>query len=53
MLDEAAIFLRDAGKKSRHIDKADDRNVETIAKAHEARGLARGVESSMPASTMG
>ena len=31
MLDEAAIFLRNAGKKSRHIDKSHDWNIETIA----------------------
>src|SRR3984893_8161050 len=43
MLDEAAVFLRNAWKKSRHIDKSHDWNIEAVAEAHEAGGLARGV----------
>ena len=43
MLDEAAIFLRGARQEARHVDEGDDRDVEGVAEAHEARGLARGV----------
>ena len=43
MLDQAAIFLRGARQEARHVDEGDDRNVEAVAEAHEARGLARGV----------
>ena len=40
MLDEPAIFLRRARQEPRHIDEGDDGNVEGVAEAHEARGLA-------------
>ena len=43
MLDQPAIFLRGAGQKSRNVDEGHDRNVESVAKAHEARRLAAGV----------
>ena len=43
VLDDAAMLLRHAGQKSRHVDEGDDRNVEAIAEAHEARSLPRGV----------
>ena len=44
VLDDAAIFLRSAGQEAGHIDQCEDRNVEGIAKAHEARSLARGID---------
>ena len=44
MLDEAAIFLLGARHEARHVDEGDDRNVETVAEAHEAGRLARGVD---------
>ena len=43
VLDQAAIFLGGAGQKARHIDERDDRNLETIAEAHEAGRLAAGI----------
>ena len=43
MLDQAAVFLRGAGQKAGHVDEGDDRDVEGVAKAHEARRLAAGV----------
>ena len=44
MLDQAAVFLRGARQEARHVDEGHDRNVEGVAEAHEARGLARGVD---------
>ena len=44
MLDQAAMFLRGARHEARHVDEGDDRDVEGVAEAHEARGLARGVD---------
>ena len=41
MLDQTAIFLLGPGHEARHVDKGDDRNVETIAKADKARTFAR------------
>src|SRR5215831_9523778 len=41
MFDEAAILLRRARQEPRHIDKRDDRDLEAVAKAHEACTLAR------------
>ncbi len=43
VLDQAAILLRGARQEARHVDEGDDRDVEAVAEAHEARGLARGV----------
>ena len=53
VLDEAAIFLRRARQEARHVDEGDDRDVEAVAEAHEARRLAEASESSTPASTIG
>ncbi len=44
MLDDAAIFLRGAGHEARYIDQRQDRDVEGIAEAHEARALGRGID---------
>ena len=44
VLDQAAIFLVGARQEARHVDEGDDRDVEAVAEAHEARGLARGVD---------
>ena len=44
MLDQAAVFLVGAGQEARHVDERDDRDVEGVAEAHEARRLAAGVE---------
>src|SRR5215472_8358971 len=44
VLDERAIFLVGAGQESRHVDEGHDRNAERVAEAHEARGLARGID---------
>ena len=43
MFDDAGVFLRGARQKTRNVHEGDDRDVEAIAEAHEARGLARGV----------
>ena len=43
MLDQPAIFLVGARQEARHVDEGDQRDVERIAKAHEAGGFARGV----------
>ena len=37
MLDEAAIFLRRSRQEAGNMDEGDDRNVETVAEAHETR----------------
>mmetsp|Transcript_5902 Transcript_5902/g.14528 ORF Transcript_5902/g.14528 Transcript_5902/m.14528 type:complete len:493 (-) Transcript_5902:134-1612(-) len=39
VLDDAAVLLAGAGHEAGHIDEGDDRDVEGVAKAHEARGL--------------
>ena len=44
VLDQAAIFLRRARQEARHVDEGDDRDVEAVAEAHEARGLAASVD---------
>ena len=44
MLDDAVPFLLRAGQKSGHILKRDERNIERVAKAHEARALHRRVD---------
>src|SRR5262245_3541961 len=41
MFDKTAVLPRRARQEARHIDKRDDRDVEAIAKAHEACTLAR------------
>ena len=41
MLDEPAVFLRRTRQEARHVDERDDRNIEAVAEAHEARRLAR------------
>ncbi len=46
--DDAAPLLRGAGEKSRDVDEGDERNVEAVAEAHEARGLHRGVDVEAP-----
>jgi hypothetical protein len=53
VLDDAAVLLRGAGQEAGHVDEGDDRDVEAIAEAHEARGLdADSSMSRQPASTM-
>jgi hypothetical protein len=42
--DDAAVFLLDARQEARHIDEGDDRDVEGVAEADEARGLVGGVD---------
>src|ERR1019366_977590 len=42
--DNAAVFLIHAWKKSRNIDKRNQRNIERIAEPHEARALIGGVD---------
>src|SRR3546814_15565976 len=37
MLDDAVKFLRGAGQKARDVDEGDDRNLERVAEAAEAR----------------
>ena len=44
MLDDAAIFLAGPGKETRHVDKGEDRDFETVTETHEARGLAGAVD---------
>ncbi len=44
MLDHAAVFLARAGQEAGHIDKGQDRDLESIAEADKPRGLARGVD---------
>ena len=39
--DDAAILLRQARQESWNVDEGQDRDVEGVAEAHEARGLAR------------
>src|SRR5262249_58140703 len=43
MFDKTAVLLRRARQEARHIDKRDDGDLEAVAKAHEARTLARRV----------
>ena len=43
MQDDAAILLLRAGQEAGHIDQRNQRDVERVAEAHEARGFARGV----------
>src|SRR5208282_3097393 len=39
MLDEAAIFLRSAGKEAWDIHEGDERNIEAVTEADEPRGF--------------
>jgi hypothetical protein len=43
VLDQAAIFLCGARQEARHVDEGHDRDVEGVAEADKARGLARGI----------
>ncbi len=42
--DDAAVFLRCAGKEAGHVDERDDGDVEGVAESHEARGLSRRID---------
>ena len=44
VLDDAAVLLRRAGHEAGHVDEGDDRDVERIAEAHEARRLDRALD---------
>ena len=44
MADDAALLLRRAGQEARHVDERDERDVERVADAHEARRLHRSVD---------
>src|SRR5439155_18218888 len=44
VLDYAAILLVGTREKSGHIFEGDERNVESIAEAHKARSLERGID---------
>mmetsp|Transcript_27766 Transcript_27766/g.51710 ORF Transcript_27766/g.51710 Transcript_27766/m.51710 type:complete len:605 (+) Transcript_27766:2391-4205(+) len=48
VLDHAAIFLRGAGQKARHVDQGEDRDVKAIAEAHEPGSLAGAVDVQNP-----
>ena len=39
MADDAAVLLVDAGQEAGHVDEGDERDVERVARAHEAGGL--------------
>lgn len=43
MLDQAAILLRSAWQKTRHVDESNDRNIEAVAEPDEPRCLPRRV----------
>ncbi len=43
MPDDAAVLLRRAGKKARHVFKGDERHIKGIAQPHKARRFLRGV----------
>jgi hypothetical protein len=42
--DDAAVLLCDPGQEARHVLEDDERDVERVAEAHEARTLVRGVD---------
>ena len=42
--DDAAVFLVDARQEAWHVHEGHERDVETVAKAHEARGFRAGVD---------
>jgi len=44
VLDNAAELLLGARQEARHVDEGDDRDVEGVAEAHEARALAGAVD---------
>ena len=44
MLDDAAELLGGAGQEAGHVLERDERDVEAVAEAHEARALDRGVD---------
>ena len=44
MLDDPAVLLVGSGHEARHVDEGDERDVEAIAEAHEARRLHRRVD---------
>ena len=44
MADDAAPLLRRARKEAGNVDEGDERKVEAVAEADEARGLHRGVD---------
>ena len=44
VLDDAAVLLVGARQEARHVDEGDERDVEAVAEAHEARGLDRRVD---------
>lgn len=44
MADDAAVLLRAPRQEAGHVDEGDDRNVEGVAEANEARRLGRGVD---------
>ena len=44
MLDDAAELLGGAGQEAGHVLEGDERDVEAVAEAHEARALERGVD---------
>src|SRR2546427_651957 len=48
VLDDSAELLLRAGKKSGHIFKGDERNVERVAEAHKARALHRSIDVQTP-----
>jgi uncharacterized protein RhaS with RHS repeats len=44
VLDDAAILLADTRQEARHVDQRQDRDVEGVAEAHEARRLLGGID---------
>jgi hypothetical protein len=44
VLDDAAVLLVGAGQEAGHVLEGDQRDVEGVAEAHEARALDRGVD---------
>ena len=53
VLDQSAIFLVGAGQEAGHVNEGHERNVEAVAEADEARGLARGVAVKYPCQHQG
>ncbi len=49
MRDDAAVLLRGAGQEAGHVDEGDERDVEAVAEAHEARALIEASMSRQPA----
>ena len=46
--DQCTVFLVRARQESGHVHESHDRNAERVAEAHEARGLARGIDIENP-----